>query len=450
MNPEFERNVWLELTPVRMIVMAIVLGLLFFAAALWQGVINGPGEVARWAYYVIVVIWGTRNAARSVVGEIRDRTWDGQRLSSLRADTMTVGKLFGSTIYNWFGGAICLVFVMADLVHNRGALVAMVQLVYYLAVGVFAQAASLLASLVAARRRHAHTQFDVFLYQAVGLAVAVTVYVIWSVANPTGSAWLHMMRADTIMWWGKGLDAAAFLLLSLALFAAWTLMGCYRQMRLELQMRNGSFVWLAFLAFIGVYVAGFDAWLSTSHAFVNLDAVARRLLLAGTTYGALAYVMVFLEPKDRVRLRWLGSAFRRFHVGSALAAFQGWMFSTLAALACGIALIVHLDTLAQDQALVGASLGFLVRDMAVVVTAGVLVRRRGGDFAALVVLFLLYVLLPAIFASLHFSTGLALFTPRAAKLLWFSPVVAWVEAVFAWVLAIVNIVLREERAQPAA
>ena len=33
-------------------------------------------------------------------------------------------------------------------------------------------------------------------------------------------------------------------------------------MRLELKMRNGPLVWLAFLVFIGVYVAGFDAWLS--------------------------------------------------------------------------------------------------------------------------------------------------------------------------------------------
>jgi len=176
MNPEFQRNLWLELTPRRMFLMAVVLALIFFAAALTQGTVSGPGEAARWLYYLIVVVWGTRNAALSVVGEIRDRTWDGQRLSSLGAGTMTWGKLFGSTIYNWFGGAICLAVIMADLFGNRGVAVALIELVYYLAIGVIAQAAALLASLIAAGRRQAHSQFEVFFYQAVGLAAAVAVY----------------------------------------------------------------------------------------------------------------------------------------------------------------------------------------------------------------------------------------------------------------------------------
>ncbi len=33
--------------------------------------------------------------------------------------------------------------------------------------------------------------------------------------------------------------------------------GCYRQMRTELQMRNGPLVWLAFSLFLAIYVAGF-------------------------------------------------------------------------------------------------------------------------------------------------------------------------------------------------
>jgi hypothetical protein len=446
MNPEFERNVWLELTPGRLIVMVAVLALAFGAAVLMDGFFAGPSGVARFGYYVIVVIWGTRNAARSVVGEIRDRTWDGQRLSSLPASTMMWGKLFGSTIFNWVGGAICLTVIMADVVDSSGIVVALIQLAYYLALGVIAQAASLLASLIAVGRRQGRAQFEVFLYQAAGLLAAI---VVWAIADPTGSSFGGLVRPSTIVWWGQGVPSQPFLLLSLAVFTGWMLTGCYRRMRLELKLRNGPLVWLAFLLFIGAYVAGFDAWLSSNQATMHLDPVARRLFLAFTTYAVLGYVMAFLEPKDRVRYRWLGSELGKFHLGTAFSSLQGWMMSYLAALLMGVALLVNLGMtfLVQDQSIVTAMLGFLSRDMAIIVLMNMLWRKRGGDFAALCILILLYALLPSIFAGLHFETGRALFMPRPTEPIWFSPLAAWAEAVLAWAIAVANIALPEERAQ---
>ena len=449
MNPELERNLWLELTPGRMIVMAVVLALIFFAAALTQGVAAGPGDVARWAYYVVVVIWGARNAANSVVGEIRARTWDSQRLSALSAGTMMWGKLFGSTLLNWFGGAICLAVILADLVQNHGFGVAFIELVYYLAIGVIAQATALLASLIAARRRQGRTQFEVFLYQCTGLAAAVATYLVWSVADPARSLLLPVQRAEVVMWWGQACPAQPFLLLSLALFTGWILTGCWRQMRLELQMRNGPLVWLGFLLFMGVYVAGFDAWLIDRQMLTGLDVAARRFLLVGLVYGTLAFVMVLLEPKDRVRFRWLGAEFGKLRFASALANLQGWMTAYLAALLAGIALLVVLgwSLTAREHAFLGALLGFLTRDVGIVVAMSVLTRRRGGDFMALAVLFLLYALLPAIFASLNLTAGLALWTPRLTDPVWLSPLAGWTEAVLVWAVTVAGIALPEKQSR---
>jgi hypothetical protein len=447
MNPEFERNVWLELTPGRLIVMFAVLALAFFAAAVSSGMFT-PGGVARLGYYIIVIIWGTRNAARAVVGEIRDRTWDGQRLSSLSPGTMMWGKLFGSTIINWFGGAICLAVIMAELVDSNGVLAALVQLAYYLGLGIIAQSASLLASLVAVGRRQGRTQFEVFLYQAMGLLAAI---VVWAIADPGGSSIGGLPRPAAIVWWGQWLPSQPFLLVSLAVFAAWMLTGCYRLMRIELKLRNGPLVWLGFLLFMGVYVAGFDAWLSSNPLIAHFDAIARRLFLAGSTFVGIGYVMAVLEAKDRVRYRRLGSEFGRFHLGTAFASFQGWMMSYLAAVIVFVALLVRLGLapLLQEEAIVAATLGFFTRDMAIIVLMNMLWRRRGGDFAALAVLVLLYGLLPSILAGMHFATGLALFTPRATDPVWLSPLAAWVEAVVALVLAITTIALPEERTKAA-
>ncbi|MDE2182500.1 MAG: hypothetical protein KGJ78_05710 [Alphaproteobacteria bacterium] len=449
MNPELERNVWLELTPRRLLVMTMVLALAFFAAAVTAGT-GGPAETARWAYYIIVVIWGSRNAARSVVGEIRDHTWDTQRLSSLPAGTMMWGKLFGATSYNWFGGVLCLAVILASLIGHSGVLVAIIELVYYLSIGMIAQSVALLASLMAAGRRQGHSQFEVFLYQGAGMVAAIAVYAIWSVADPAGSILLHHAPTDFIVWWGRSLDARGFLLISLALFAAWTLTACYREMRIELQMRNGPLVWLAFLLFIGVYVAGFDAWLSGYPYLTDLDAVARRLLLAGSALAALSYVMVFLEPKNRVQYRWLAGRFGAFELGTGLSRLQSWMMSYLAAVALGVVLVAWLGLNRQlgGQGAVGAMLGFFTRDMAIVVLAGTLSRRRTGDFAAAAILFMLYVLLPAIIGGLNYGAGTLLFFPRISDPVWLSPTVAWAEAAVAWAMTISSIALPER--QPAA
>src|ERR1700743_395413 len=130
-------------------------------------------------------------------------------------------------------------------------------------------------------------------------------------------------------------------------------------------MRNGPLVWLAFLAFIGLYVAGFDAWLSDEmKAWVP---GALRLLLAGTTYGVLTYIMVLLEPKDRVHYRWMEGQIRHGHLGNALNGTQAWMMSYAATFVTGVVLAFWLmsDRSAAQvgQPLVLAALGFLTRDV---------------------------------------------------------------------------------------
>ena len=433
MNPEFQRNLWLELTPRRVTLMMVLLALAFFAAAVSGDKDYGPAHVAQLLYYAIVVIWGTRNAALAVVGEIRDRTWDMQLLSSIDAGAMTWAKLFGATIYNWFGGAICLAVMLTEKAAHMGALPAFLDFIYYIAVGVISQAAAFLASLVAIRRRQAHSRLDIFIYQVVGLAAAVAVYSIWSIADPAGSMLMHKAVSDTVVWWGRVVDTRGFLLVSLAVFTAWTLLACYREMRLELKMQNGTLVWLAFLVFIGIYVAGFDAWLNSDKSVAGWDAISLRLGLAATTFISLTYLMVVLEPNDRVHLRWLGSQIASGRLGAAWSGLQAWMTAYLAAMLCSIALLIwlhqiHPEAIAQS-ALLAAVLGFLSRDVSIFVLMRSLPGRRRGDLAALGILFALYVLAPAIFKGVGLNSLLMLFFPQPTSPLWMSPALAWAEGI---------------------
>ncbi len=450
MNPEFRRNVWLELTARRVFTMTATLLLIFFAAALTSDSV--PASAAVWLYYFIVVFWGARNASLSVVGEIRDRTWDFQRLSSLGAAQMTWGKLFGSTIFNWYGGALCLAVIFAYRLTHSGLAASLINLVYFVVIGVIAQSVALLASLVASLRRQTHTRLEVFSYQAAGIFAALVAYYVWSAADPAGSIMGRRTLSDVIPWWAHRFDSHIFLIVSLALFAGWTLVGCYRAMRLELKMRNGPLVWLAFLVFIGLYVAGFDAWLPNNWTLGESSAIALRLALAAWTFGFITYLMVFLEPKDAVLYRWLGAQVSSGRIGSALWRLQGWMMSYLAALGVTAALVawfVKADAQAA-AAFTIALFGFLTRDVMIVVLLQSLPGPRRGDFAALVSLFALYVLIPAILRALALKGALILFYPTLSDPVWLSAVIVWVEALAIVGLAASRIATGARRAEAVA
>src|SRR5262245_61833587 len=238
MNPELERNLWLEMTRRRLVMLAIVLGLIF-SMAYSLGQREALSDAAEYLFYLIVVIWGARNAAQSVAGEIRERTWDLQKLSALDPWDMTIGKLIGSTSYMWVGGAICLAIILSVSVQENGAGKALFDLGYFLSVGLMAHAVALFASLLAIRKRQSHSRFDVFQYQICGIAAA------W----PAWWAWQRILRESsgdsaTLYWWGAYIDAHGFYLVSLVLFLGWALTGCYRLMRTELQLQNSPSVWL--------------------------------------------------------------------------------------------------------------------------------------------------------------------------------------------------------------
>lgn len=131
MNAELQRNLWLEFSHRRVVFMVVSLGLLFMFGNSGLGP-SGLGTTAEYAFYGIVVIWGARNAAEAVVGEIRDRTWDGQRLSSLSPFAMTWGKLLGPTSYAWAGGMFCLVVLAWTAFTQGGAGAVIGDLSYFL------------------------------------------------------------------------------------------------------------------------------------------------------------------------------------------------------------------------------------------------------------------------------------------------------------------------------
>jgi len=101
-NPEFERNLWLEAAPRRVLGAGVILALIYGAAALVAKsgdphvLIAACGIAGMVIFVASGLIWAGWAAGASILDEIRGRTWEFQRLSALTPWAMTWGKLFGA------------------------------------------------------------------------------------------------------------------------------------------------------------------------------------------------------------------------------------------------------------------------------------------------------------------------------------------------------------------
>lgn len=436
MNPELLRNLWLEATPFRLAqIVGLLVVVLAVSSAAPQNVVS-PQGAATTLYWFFVVLWGTRNAALSVVGEIRERTWDGQKLSAIGPGTMMWGKLLGATSANWFGGLLCLPIILIGTWGEAGPVTALSYVIILLALGLFAQAVSLLSSLVLIRRNSGNWRLDTFLCQVAGIGAGFVYYTLWSSVDV-----FEQSGTRTLLWWGHEFNLSGFHFASLLIFLGWALLGVWRAMRAELRFANGPFVWLAYLAYLAFYTAGFESWAShymasLSQASGPLQSGTIRLGLAWLALLSSAYSMVFLEPKDPVRFRWLADQLRAGAFGKAFLALDAWMLSYAVVLGIGIVLA---GLLLLNSAMVGslslsslapavlAMLGFLTRDVAIFVLMRALAGHR-GDFAALATLGLLYLVLPAIAHRTGLGFGF-LFVPVVGTLGVWGALAAWLQAI---------------------
>lgn len=441
MNPELLRNMWVELTERRVTLMVVIVACILLVA-ISPGDWSSAAFTAELVFYAVVVVWGTRCAAQSVVEEIGNKTWDGQRLSAIRPWTMVWGKLVGSTMLAWIGGAMCFgVIVYATIRAGGGSTVVNLAL-YFLTIGVLSQAAALLASLVAVRRRMSHSRFDVFLYQLAGLIAALLVWRVWQTADPTSvfrrlTGGIDAFAVSEVWWWGGSYDPGTFYVASLVAFVFWTLLGNYRVMRRELQVQNGPVVWLVFLGFLAAYAGGFDFWRNYIREPASM--MGMRAVQAGIAVTVVTYVMALVEPKEVIAYRWLIERFRHWQFGALLSRFPAWCYAYLVLTGLGVTAILTLPwSIAESANIYGgpmivlAALGFVLRDCAIFMAMGLGQVGKRSDIAALAILALLYVFMPGMFSHIEGST--AFFYPSEHDPAWLNPLLAWSQALIGWFL----------------
>ncbi len=401
MNPEFRRNLWLELPAHRVVAIPAVLVLVFLAAWLAGGE-SAVAPISLLTTGLLLIIWGSRLAADSVLSEVVARTWDNQRMSAIGPWDMTWGKLFGSTIYVWYGASWC---AFAFLVIGDGRPVDLARL---LLSGLEAQALALLVSLLLLRRGSETVGFQVTVAQVGAILAVLPIQTLLQI-DPEGY----------VSWYGYVIGQARFILATQLALLAWTVLGAYRVMRAELQYNAGQVTWVGFVVFLAAYVAGFDGLLMLGGDTRLPGLVAARLFFAFCVAVALTYIAAFVEPKSLVRLRrWVGFA-RQGRVDRVAEMVPTWLTSGAIALILAIATIINLylighpglDPLADVGPLILAVVLFAVRDVSMLYYLILQERARRAHLAALVYLLFLYFLAPVMLSAADLEALTPVFVP---------------------------------------
>lgn len=314
LNPEFTRIVWQEITWPRLLIMPLAIGLVLMVAALLEfpdpelpwtdrdriDVYAAIMRAAAITFILVTGIWGTRLAADAILEEKRSGTWEQQRMSALSVWQLATGKLFGATVFAWYGGVFCLValgvsgYIAKDLpAHWRlpdfpvdGSLPGLIVLI---GAALFAHAAAMIVSLQT-------TLFEDGVPKRGGTTLAHVVAVL--AALFLASTW------EIDRWYGWTGPGEWYLTVKIWFFAAWAVIGVFMMMRRELQLVHGPWVFMLFILSATAFYAGQQSQLLTLPGVV---------LVLG-----LVYALALTEETTTPGLKRLTEAVQRGHLLRAM------------------------------------------------------------------------------------------------------------------------------------
>ncbi|GBC63943.1 hypothetical protein DENIS_4943 [Desulfonema ishimotonii] len=411
-NPEMKRNIWLELTPNRLVVTPLVLGAIFFLAWLtaddyleFMGYLR---HISLMLFCLMVFVWGSKLVSESVVSEVNDRTWDFQRMTALGPADMTLGKLVGSAICPWYGAGFCAAAYILSALCLPDTVRHMKLLLVILFSGILCHALVLAMTLMGIRKNRGREKINSSFYLVIIIGLLFFSAPLISLFN----------KEEMLIRWYTGVFSPPdFMIFTSAFFLCWSVLGVYRAMRTELQIVNGPWVWTLFLVTLMLYASGLTA---------NDDTLSfpdRLMLSLILSYGigiTLTYITAFSEPKDIVDFRRLADKVAKTQWREAGKLMPLWAISLiLSVMLCAattfFSLTLEIDTLPDEQQLTTPFyfnlLCFLLRDLGLLIYVNLKGRSDRADIAAMLYLMILYLLIPAIITVSGAESLLPVFVP---------------------------------------
>ncbi len=426
LNPELRRNIWLDFTTHRMLITPIVVMLIVYLFYLSTNLQNAA-SIAFNIAFLFIFLWGTKRASESVIEEVCNNTWDFQRQSSLSPWAMAWGKLIGSTLYSWYGVLVC--FCLYGFLHvsetsnvmgigsSTSELSVMHEFTILILGGLFSQATALLLSLQILpeiRRDKSNKSFRYFLFGML-IGILMTNYVFGAAKN----------TEQFISWHGYQFQASAFAFTSLLLFLGWSILGLQRSFCKELQYQNIPWVWVLFNIFCMVYFSGLVTFQNIPKEFINIDELRdiQHQLLQAPLYmaffiaQALTYFALFTDDITFIRYKYFITRVLEKNRIESLQQLPWWPISFVLTVISGVVVIFgqqqysHLMDAFSPSIFIITSILFLVRDIGLIHYFSFGKNPRKSMSAAVLYLFILYMLIPLLLSASQLNSLLPIFIP---------------------------------------
>jgi hypothetical protein len=425
LNPEFVRNAWLELSPQRLIIAPVVIfliGMLVWMNMDTEQAYKVLNYVASGGFVLTTMVWGLKSASDSVLDEYNERTWDWQKMSVIGSWKLAWGKLFGSTIYQWYVGGLFLIlyiFTSFRMEATGDRLITGFSMIIF---AITVQCAMIMFSLLMMKRGDGRTKIRSSRVFFLGLF-----FIFFFSRAVTAGLFAAFFRRYHVNWYGVR-DAVDISLITAFFYCIWAIIGLDRSMRAELQYSDKPGFWVGFLLSGVIFMYGFAA----SDDYITLSGgIALTLSVSFFTILMLGYILALTEPKDIVNFRLLADSAKARHWNTFWQNVPLWPLTIAIAFIIGFFGVIasyfanqhgYLSSFKDESvefdytgflqlssykvlAFYIAMIGFVVRDISILLLLHFSPRARRSDTAMIVYLIILYVLMPALTGKFDFGAA---------------------------------------------
>ena len=402
-NPELIRNLWLEISPVRLIAVPVVIALIMLTLY----VNNSGNDITDWSNSLLLLLfiagslyWGSYQVNFSITQEFSQGTWDTQRLSGLTPLQMVIGKLLGAPCVAWYGSAILFaVYLVTSLLQTSNGIPVMVVLGQVAFTGInlallalCSHALFLLVTLYGARnnrytRNNRHTTRS-------GIILMLPVFIFMLIFNlPARKIW----NRSSIEWFSCAIPSQLFILLTLLLLFASLFIGLLRLMRQEFNHKPLPFYLFVQALFWIVYCAGLTIFTTSLPLY---------LLTCLAALAVMAVIAALGARNDRLWWEKLFLTLTQHRTRDALTKFPTWLSLPGVWLIVALAALIHAYFSAEGYppasliAYLLGLLGFMLRDIFFILWVNLHPMKKNPFILALAVLIIAHVLLPILFSAM--------------------------------------------------
>ena len=423
-NPEFKKNIWLEISTQRLIMMPLIILMVILLASM-SPIGNTYDNLTNISYFGMVVIllfWGSKVAYSNIIHEYNDRTWDWQRMSILTPKQLMVGKLLGAPIYNWYGAFICLflVFVFGVMGDNSSLADIIVNSVSTLLLGISLLSVSILFALLKIREGNGRDKLktgQIFI-----LLILFSMFF-----NSSAFSFMYnrlsfnVENFDTWKIFGENL-----------FYAIWAIIGLHQVVRRELNYKNKSYLWILFLLTSSlvktmVMMDGmnkfFDNYLFVYFAILSVQSIGLfylLLLIEQNELSSLKILVRKIKEKNYTYLNFNAPLWSITFPFIVIGLITSWCLfdenivksnnSFAQKIIDNISIELGINSF-QTLSILLSLLFFVVRDFLIMLFLQISSKKKRIGAAFILYLFLLYVVFPGLTSTLGNHTILQIFIP---------------------------------------